>query len=82
MTAEEIFAWLWSLEGLEWSKVNQRRVGHSSGWLADIKNDHECSEANGCSFGYEPSSDIHIKRDLLKYGLSGVPKEWLERVEC
>lgn len=81
----EMIAWLWSAEGMAWSKVHIKCIRHGSGILAEVKNDHECpgaASATYCdfSFGYSPYPDSLICADLKLYGLSRVPPEWKERV--
>jgi hypothetical protein len=73
----EIYAWLWSFEGMAWAMVEIRRVRHGAGVFADIKNDHECSSEQAyCAVGGSTYSDSAIWRDLREYGESGVPEEW------
>jgi hypothetical protein len=76
----EIIAWLWSEEGLAWSKVYVKRVRHGAGAFAEIKNDHECHYlAMHCAFGHSAYPDEQIRDDIKLYGMNGVPMEWKRR---
>lgn len=79
----EIVAWLWSAEGLAWSKVHIRDIRHGAGAFAEIKLDHECTTGIGmrCSVGGTCYPDEWIKAELRRYGISGVPGEWKQAQE-
>lgn len=71
-----LLAWLNSDEGMLWLRGACKPILHCKGAFADVKQDHECTEAVGCMVGYTPFSDEAIKADIFRYGMSGVPWEW------
>lgn len=80
----EVIAWLWSGEGLAWAKAHTCNVRHGRGSFAEVKLDHECAlSSTTCVYigGGSPYPDHHIRNDLKRYGMSGVPEEWRTRQE-
>lgn len=74
----EIYAWLWSEEGMEWAAKFFKLVRHAYGSFAEIKDDHECRDICTVS-SYSPYTDSILFNDIDTYGISGVPEEWKRR---